>query len=331
MKHTVYQKQLSIERFNELLENLDILVDDPVIRRGCNLSINHLNCTYNCSLTGNNDDAPNNGNIAAQLNKFAKDWAIPEDLKYKYGYKKLSCGKVKWDLKDIGNFTYINEDYAGIPLKIYGYDINSAYDYALLNDMPDVTVEARYGDIIGENEIGFYKNGSVSLTVGNYADYVFPLRKSPYIDFVNRYYNKKQNAQSKEEKNNWKTFLVVVSGMIAKRNIFDRLAMLFYSRQYIMKYIDENTVYCNVDSIFSLEKRDDIPLGNDIGLFKFEKNNIDFIFKKAGIYQIEDKCHYSGIPSSTIKNIFETDNWMSKLPYKYDKEKRRIVKNGEIH
>ena len=327
MSKKCLQKSLTIQQFNELLESLDFVADLNIKRNGCNIAIEHMDCIYNCSLTGDNRDAPNCGNIAAQLNKYAPDFAIPEELKAKYGYKRVS-DKVKWDLIDPGNFSYINEDYAGTPLNIFSYDVNSAYDYALLQDMPDVTVEAKYGAIIGKNEIGFYKNGGVSLDEGDYADYVFPLRKSPYIDFVNRYYEKKQNSKDKLERSNWKQFLVVVCGLIAKRNIFDRLAMLYYSRTYINKFIDENTVYCNVDSIYSLEKRDDIPLGNDIGLFKLEKQNIKFIFKAEGIYQVEDECHYKGIPGKTINDIYNINGWINRLPYKYDSNKRRIVENA---
>jgi hypothetical protein len=128
----------------------------------------------------------------------------------------------------------------------------------------------------------------------------------------------------------WKDYLNIPTGCIQRHNIFLRNAIIHYSNEYIKKYIDENTIYCNVDCIVSLVPRPDIPTGDCIGSFKNEHNNEAFKFIDTGMYQWNDECHYKGIPSNTIIDIEHTENWfvtcLSNRLYDYDEKLGEFVK-----
>lgn len=213
--------------------------------------------------------------------------------------------RIDWDYLDPGNFSYINEDYKLKKLKCYSYDINSAYSFAMLKPMPD-TEHPKFDAVVGPNEIGFRKNTILTPVVGEgrHADVVFKLIESPYKEFVYKYYTLKENEPHDSQKRGfYKTILNITSGLLHRYNIFHRLTVLYYAKMYIQKFIDENTVYCNVDSIVSIKKRTDLPISNDIGDFKAQHQDDLFKFKKVGIYQWNNEVHYSGIPNEAINDI----------------------------
>lgn len=328
-----YEKTIDIDNFNHILSQLDYYNDINITKPyPATLALNFGNCTYYTSLTGEKSNSPNVGNIIAQLDRFVKKSDYELKNKEEYGYQKTKLDNYKtritWNLRDPGNFEYINNKYKLKWLKCYSYDINSAYSFAMLKPMPDTDKPCRKFDVINKNEIGFYSNGYATTEIGAFAEYIFPLKESPFKKYVEYYYNKKQNAKSPEEREIWKSFLNIPSGMMHKVNIFMRLAILHYAAIYINSFIDENTVYCNTDSIVSLKARSDIPLGNEIGKFKKEHINEIFKYKQSGIYQWDTICHYKGLPGIALNDIENTKNWQANLPYKYDEDLRRIIKNG---
>lgn len=228
--------------------------------------------------------------------------------------------KIVWDYLDPGNFSYINCRYKLKNLICYSYDINSAYSRAMLQPMPD-TSQPRFDSIVGPGEIGFRKNSILVPVVGEgrHADVVFKLVESPYKEYVYKYYKLKQNeAQDSEKRAYYKFILNIASGLLHRYNIFHRLMVLHYAKTYIQEFIDEDTVYCNVDSIISKRKRDDLPISNDIGDFKLEHNGDKFKFKQIGIYQWNDEVHYSGIPSKAINDIEDVKNINQFTEYYYE-------------
>ena len=316
------------ETFNEILEDLKY-EDIEVHKIGTTIYFTYLGRRYETSLTGLKHDTVNIGNIMAQFNKNINgyDYCLPEGS---FGKSTLELpdykSKVSWDVADPGNYMYSNDEYARKWLKCYSYDVNSAYSYAMTKPMPNTHVEPRRFDFVGENEIGFNDDGGVTVEVGAYAEYIFPLIPSPFTPYVMKYFSKKQNAKTDEERDNWKYFLNIPTGMMHKKNIFIRNAILFWSGEYIKQYKDENTVYCNTDSIVSLVRRTDLPIGDNLGQFKEEHQNDNFKYIKPCFYQWNSECHYSGIARGTITDIEDTKNWQDKLPYKYNKETRRIEK-----
>ena len=321
-----YETIVSPETFNQILDDLEYQ-DIEVVKIGTTLFFNYLGRRYETSLTGAKKDVINIGNIMAQFNKFSNNYnyKLPEGA---YGKKTTELKnyktKVEWNISDPGNYMYSDDEHARQWLKCYSYDMNSAYSFAMTKPIPDTSVEPRLNDFIGDNEIGFYDSGYATTEKGCFAEYIFPLIESPFKDYVYNYYNKKQNAKTKEERTNWKYFLNIPTGMMHKYNIFIRNTILYWCAEYIKQYKDENTVYCNTDSIVSLVKRTDIPLGDGLGEFKEEHINDNFKYIKPCFYQWNTECHYSGIAKGTITDIENTKNWRDNLPYKYNKEKRRI-------
>ena len=323
------EKNLDIDQFNSLLDEIDYLRPELVISK-CTVSFVFNNIKYNCSLTGEKKNIPNCGNIWGQFNKFTK-CSYELQNKERFGYRKVKLDnystKVHWKLKDPGNYWYIKESASRQWLKCYSYDINSAYSYAMTQPLPDTSVEPRLNCILKHGEIGFYNDGSATEEVGAYVEYAFPLKKYNFDIYVNRYYEKKKLAKTDEERKIWKDFLNIPSGMMQKHNIFIRLGILYNEYKYIKQFQDEDTVYCNTDSIVSLKKRTDLPLGDELGQFKEEHTNDDFKFIKEGIYQWGNECHYTGIPGCSLTDIENIAGWQNNMPYRI--VNRRIVKNGE--
>ena len=320
-------KNLTVEEFNSLLDEIDYTKPEIKVS-SCTVSFIFSGTKYNCSLTGEIKNIPNCGNIWKQFNKLTeKSYELPNKEKYGYIKVKLQDGSIKvhWKLKDPGNYWYVKESASRQWLKCYSYDINSSYSYAMLQPLPDTSVEPRLNCILKEGEMGFYNDGSATKEVGAYVEYAFPLKIYNFDIYVNRYYEKKKSSEG-ELRKAWKDFLNIPAGMMQKHNIFIRLGILYNAAEYIKQFQDEDTVYCNTDSIVSLKRRTDLPIGTEIGQFKEEHINDDFKFIQAGQYQWGDECHYNGIPGCALKDIENTKNWQENLPYKLIN--RRVVKNG---
>lgn len=258
-----------------------------------------------------------------------------------YGYKKIykkgvsNEFKVVWDYNTASGYAYCDKTKANKVLKCWSYDINSAFPYAMIQPMPDTTKEPRYYDFVKEGEIGFYKSGKATTKVGYYAEIIFPLMESPFKDYVNYYFGLKSKAE-KEERDKWKLYLNIPTGCVQRHNIFIRNAIIYYSNEYIKKYIDDDTIYCNVDCIVSTKPRTDLPIGTDLGQFDNEHIGEQFKFKECGIYEWikpngDKDIHYRGVNSKCIDDIEDIDGWFelykNQLDYKYNIETRRLEKN----
>ena len=318
---------LTPEEFNKKVElaklmNRPMKVDSSATRVNLTITRGKLKDRYSVDLV--NGEKPNiksKGWIAAMFKKIVP--VISEG----YGRKEIPFPtfdmpghtKITWDYLDPGNFSYTNDKYRLKELKCYSYDLNSAYSFAMLKPMPD-TSNPRFDDIVGPGEIGFRKNTALIpiVTEGKRADVVFRLIESPYKDFVYKYYTLKENEPHGSQKRAYyKEILNVTSGLLHRYNIFHRLTVLHYAKMHIQRFIDEDTVYCNVDSIVSLRKRSDLPISDDIGDFKLEHDGDPFKFKQVAIYQWGDEVHYSGIPSKMINDIEDVKNVNQFTKYYY--------------
>lgn len=214
-------------------------------------------------------------------------------------YDKTHWGK---GLIASGNM-YCRQDLKDVPLKIYSYDVNSAYPFAMLKDMPD-TRNIYTNTVIKPGQIGFDANLHVYTVVGCYCKYVCDLIESPFKTYVAKYYKLKKEAKTTAERNKAKAYLNVATGILAIHNPFLRNTIVYYSNQYIKQFIDKDTVYSNIDSIYSLTPRPDIPVGNEIGQFKLEHEQEDFIYAGIMNYQIGDKVHKCG--SHGLKDLYDS-------------------------
>ena len=221
-------------------------------------------------------------------------------------------------------FLWKNEKYEGTRQKAIGYDLNSSYSYAMIKDMPDTSVRPRVGRVKA-GEIGFDIYGT-PVFEGHYSNWVFPLMESPFKRFVERWFKAKSEAKTKEEKAKAKCMLNFSVGYLQKVNPFLRATIIYYANKMIESLIDENTLYCNTDSIVSLVPRNDLKLGTGLGEFKIEhQGNFAFVGYN---YQWDDSISYRGIPKSWFKPGF--DILTDKIPmggnqYYYNKEKNKIM------
>jgi hypothetical protein len=167
-----------------------------------------------------------------------------------------------------------NDKYERKRVQAICYDMNSAYSYAMLQYMPDTSVPPK-AKVIESGEIGFDTNGNRQTS--GYSIYVFRLMESPFKKFVRAYYEKKNNAKTKAEKRKAKEYLNFCVGFLQNRDPFTRAQIVGLANDLILSLIDENTIYCNTDSIVSLKERPDLKLGNNIGEWKVEhKGNFAF-------------------------------------------------------
>lgn len=214
----------------------------------------------------------------------------------------------QWEAISASPYAYFNPKFAKKRIKAWSYDMNSAYAFAMLNDMPDTRVPYKDG-IVGEGEIGFDMGvnhlGGYSCLMrhpGEYATYIFPLMKSPFKNFVNIYYNKKKNAKDEIEKLKAKAILVDAVGSLQNHNPFLRAAIVNYANEYMSNLTNEDTVLINTDGMVSATPRPDLDIGTELGQFKCEHENEDFAAKGRTSYQWNrDTPKYGGIPHEWFK------------------------------
>lgn len=207
-------------------------------------------------------------------------------------------------------YVYKNDKYQGKRLKVWIYDLNSAYASQMIDKIPD-TEHMRFNDIVGENEIGFKESSTEStlelVDVGEWGDVVCPLIDMPnkIKSFIKKYYKLKKNATDKNDKANAKNMLNFIVGMLKYRNVFWRAYIMGKSKQLIENTKNKDTIYCNTDCIVSLTERPDLKIGTELGEWKLEYNG-DFAFKGYS-YQCYDinKVSYKGVPNSWFNEGYD--------------------------
>lgn len=168
-----------------------------------------------------------------------------------------------------------NPKYEGKRVDAICYDMNSAYSYAMIQPMPDTSIPPKQ-KVIESGEIGFDLDGNRQTS--GYSIFVFNLMESPFKKFVEKYYKKKVNAKTRAEKRRAKEYLNFCVGFLQCRDPYTRAQIVGIANDRIKSLIDENTLYCNTDSIVCLKERDDLELGEGIGQWKIEHRD-KFAFK----------------------------------------------------
>lgn len=222
-------------------------------------------------------------------------------------------------------FLWYNPKYNETRVEAWAYDVNSSYSAAMIQDMPDTSVPAMSKNVEA-GEIGFDLQGN-RVTKG-FAPFVFKLIPSPFVKFVEVWYDRKRNATTPEEKRKAKEFLNFPIGYLQNVNPFLRAQIIGIANQYIEDLIDENTIYCNTDCIVSIRPRTDLKLGKGLGEFKLEHHGM-FAFKGYN-YQWDydtpsirgkSKCYF---PKKW--DLLKDDLPIAQNQYQYNEVERRIEK-----
>lgn len=220
--------------------------------------------------------------------------------RYSYNFKKFmfSAKPILWK----------NDKFEGQWLEAYSYDVNSSYSFAMLKDMPDTSVLPREG-VVKEREVGFRedsKGNFVPVFTGKHSFWIFPLVPSPFVKFVKVWYDKKNSATNKSDREKAKETLNYYVGYLQKKNPFMRAMIIYYANSYIESFIDDNTIYCNTDAIVSLVPRKDLKVGIGIGQFKLEKQGM-FIFKGFNYQWKGEPPSIRGVPKNWFKKDFNLE------------------------
>lgn len=277
-------------------------------------------------------------NILSIAKEFAK--IKYSHIEHQYGYTEIPTDephrfKVKWDIDNTRPFGFFEEYFANKDLLCYSYDINSSYPFAMTMPMPDTSKPALLNTRVGVHQIGFSKDGFVTTDYGIIMDYVFDLVESPFTPYVKKYYELKKNA-SLEDRLMYKYRLNIPYGLTQRHNIFYHNTIIYWATKYVRQFLDEDTIYSNIDSIVSLRRRSDLPMGLELGEFKCEHDEMYFKCAHLGCYQWKDKegkveIHYKGIPSflvTDVSDISDIKNNILKLPYRL--ENNKLVK-GDVN
>lgn len=244
------------------------------------------------------------------------------------------------DMNELGGFSaspylWYNPKYENMRQEAWSYDINSAYAAAMLKDMPDTSKEYRTG-YVEEGEIGFRvvpkfnDDGDMAIAttkVGTYCTYIFPLMKSPFVRFANRWYEEKKNG----DKAKAKAILVCAVGYLQNKNPFLRAAILTYANDYIRSFVDENTLMVNTDCVVSRVRRPDIEelMGPELGQFKNDHHGMYAYRGFTAQWDLEVPV-WRGVPKIWFKEGF--DILKDKRPiennlWSLDKENLQLVRN----
>lgn len=232
-------------------------------------------------------------NCYAEMSKYYK---VPDFRKTELAdkYVDTETGKFVLSARPLVSF---NEEYNETKLQnVYEYDLNSAYAAAMLKKIPD-TNSPRYSGKVHKNEIGFLLIDELPTVYTGYADVIFPLIDTPkeLLEYITKYYNIKKTAIDSNTKANAKARLNLPIGYTQRTNPFFRSYIVNTCNDFITNLIDENTLLCNTDAIFSRVKRTDLEIGNEIGQFKEIK--IDNFYYRGNNYQADlDIPVYRGIP-----------------------------------
>lgn len=207
-------------------------------------------------------------------------------------------------------FMYYNPKFEKQRLDAIGYDLNSAYGNAVLHAVfPDTEHIVGTFMKVKKGQIGFTEMGKVVHEGGN-ASWIFPImsqsKKQKIIDYFVHWWEEKKNAKDKIEKKKAKDHLNVVVGYWQKYNCFMRAAVVEYVNEYIQSIIKDrdDILFCNTDSIVSLNPIDGLKIGEDIGEWKIEHTG-----KVAYIgfnYQWNnEQPRYRGISSAWFKKDYD--------------------------
>lgn len=242
---------------------------------------------------------------------------IPDELYSDPNDKKTCC------IGNLGGINYFNPNIKEGLYKAYEYDVNSAYAAACKQLMPiPETMEITHREV-KEGEIGFSIDTPTGKEINGKVIYWEPIFypskikcdfifKADYneklISWAEELYEKKNQAKQEgndSDKQKWKDYMNIAIGCLANHDPFIRNCIIYYSNKLIRDIILANidSILVSVtDSIISLKKLD-LNIGNDLGQFKEEFSNSEFVYKKSMNYEWSEAniTVVRGIPADTYK------------------------------
>lgn len=257
-------------------------------------------------------------------------------------YKTPAVNTSNDALFSVAGVLYYNEEYVNTRQHAYGYDMNSAFAWGMLQDMPKdtekgpINLNKKKGiynvRIVKADEIGFGFDGKLALE-GEYALYIFKRMSSPYGRFVEHWYNIKKNPKTPEEKIKAKDMLVMSVGYMQRRNFWMRAAIIGHCNRLINSIIAKyphNVLLSNTDSIVSNIRIPEIEanLGKEVGQWKFEHDG-QFAYINTNYQWDNNRPTFRGTAKSWFKegwDILKDPRPESGNKMHYDSKLNRLVK-----
>lgn len=288
-----YENRLIVERKKTSKETFKnkAFVEDKLVEFRLSYKKGTKACTYIFFKDGRADSQVTDGGEAFRI--LSKYYKVP-----KFDDPKILA-------MSASPLLYKNKKYENQRNEAIGYDLNSAYSFGMIQPMPDTSVPMRQGNIIEGKEIGFIElpkpNDPTQMMLvpkyKGYSLYIFPLMESPFTKFVEVWYNKKLNINTKAKA---KGVLNYSIGYLQRVNPFLRATIIGHCNNYIKSLMDENTLYCNTDSLVSLKPREDFKLGNNLGEWKVEHSG-KFAFSGFNYQWNLETPSYRSKPKSWFK------------------------------
>lgn len=317
----VYRKKLEGERLQRYA-----FIEDNQVYFKLTYKKGTKACTYICRKDGMENEQVINGGEAYRI------------MSHYYKVPKMNseiCGKAIDGGLSASPILYYNKKYEGTRQKAWGYDLNSAYAAAMCGDMPDTSFNSRSGVIKEGKEIGFKevlnpKHPERSMLVPQYSGfslYVFPLMPSPFKKFVEVWYKKKaESLPNSRERAKAKNVLNFCIGQLQNKNPFLRATIIGRCNELIESLIDEDTLFCNTDSIVS-RKPLDLKIGTGVGEWKLEHENEEVAYIGNTYQWGYGKPSYRGIPGSWFPKGWDLlKDEIPKFGNVYKFENMRLVK-----
>ena len=326
----VYRDKLSTETFKR-----KAFIHDGMVNFSLTYKKGSFACTYICKKDGTESIQQVDGGEAFRI--MSQYYKVPKMTEEVVG--RQVCGRNSEGGLSASPIIWYNENYQNQWIDAYGYDLNSAYSAAMLEDMPDTSQPMRAG-IIQPGEIGFEeilnpKNPATTMLVAKYSGfslYIFPLMKSPFTRFIEKWYDKKVNSlPGSKDKSKAKGVLNFSVGQLQNVNPFLRATIITKCNNLVKSLIDEDTLFCNTDSIVS-KKPLNLKIGNGIGEWKLE--HVGKVAYSGNNYQWDNgDLSFRGIPKSWFPEGWDITK--DKCPkagniYEFKDKKLRLIEYENI-
>lgn len=257
--------------------------------------------------------------------------------------KPLNCGlETKRDEFDFERaLMYSNPAYTNTELidNVYYYDKNSAYLSVLATGwFPDLTQQSE-DRFVKDGEIGYRRISIGERPIlqiklpGEYAEYIYPLKYYPkVVKWAQKQgellkYLKGVNPQERAAK---KQMINAAIGIIRNHNIWIYTFIVGICRRDVEQYISDKTIIANTDGIISIGPIDDIDIGDNLGQFKLEHENIklrarnnNYILYDQDEAVIDQKLR--GVPKAQREGYTFDQGVIVKPDYYFDKASLQVM------
>lgn len=264
---------------------------------------------------------------------------------YTYYFSPV-VGEVKCDYEVAGAFCYYNPKTEGRVLEnIYCYDVNKAYLAVLADGVYPNTNKPLGAGVVAEGEIGFrltkkvdrkkkeYTEISGVARTGEWAEERFPKAVSPLLkEFAKKKgddMEKLKKEGKKEELTVMKLAVNIAIGISRNHNAWFYEYVVGTCGNRMRELMNEDTILCNTDSIFSLTKREDLPIGTKLGQFKVEYDGVSMVHNGTNYVVFSGEEYLSMKQKGKLKELQDPKNFVEQAHKQTIEPKYKLIDYGK--